>query len=61
MIFYLVPHLEREEVENSETFFPFNSIIKFSNEFTEIIKAQLALENSFNESDVELSKETGAK
>ena len=61
MIIYLVPHLEREEVENSETFFPFNSIIKFSNKFTEIIKAQLALENSFNESDVELSKETGAE
>ena len=61
MIIYLVPHLEREEVENSETFFPFNSIIKFSNEFTEIIKAQLALENSFNVSDVELSKETGGE
>ena len=57
----LIPFSEDELTNHPKLRELANEIIKFSNEFTEIIKAQLALENSFNESDVELSKETGAK
>ena len=61
MIIYLVPHLERDEIEKTEGYYVFDFLSNFTDEFLKTIKEQIELEKFSHQGDNEVANETGVE